>query len=71
MPIIRTAPDHGTYFEMAGRDEADPRSMRAAIFTAVDIWRRRRDWEELQDGRLEERPQEEDRRERPGKPQIA
>ena len=71
MPVIRTAPDHGTAFEMAGRDEADPRSMRAAIFTAIDIWNHRKDWETLQEGKLEERPQEEDRRERPGKPQIA
>jgi len=71
MPVIRTAPDHGTAFEMAGRDEADPRSMRAAIFTAIDIWNHRRAWEALQAGKLEERPQEEDRRERPGKPQIA
>ena len=55
LPVVRTSPDHGTAFEMAGRDEADPRSMRAAIFTAVDIFRNRMAWEKLQAGKMEER----------------
>lgn len=72
LPVVRTSPDHGTAFEMAGRDEADPRSMRAAIFTAIDIFRNRQEWEELQAGKMPERKIEEnERRERPGKPQIA
>ena len=72
LPVVRTSPDHGTAFEMAGRDEADPRSMRAAIFTAIDIFRNRQAWEELQAGKMPERKIEEnERRERPGKPQIA
>lgn len=72
LPIVRTSPDHGTAFEMAGRDEADPRSMRAAIFTAVDIFRNRMAWEKLQAGKMEERHLDiPDRRERNGKPQIA
>lgn len=66
LPVIRTSPDHGTAFEMAGRDEADPRSMRAAIFTAIDIFRSRRAWEELQQGKMP--PFEFEKRERPGKP---
>lgn len=72
LPVVRTSPDHGTAFEMAGRDEADPRSMRAAIFQAIDIFRNRMDWQNLQDGKMEERHLEgAERRERPGKPQIA
>ncbi|MCQ2182613.1 MAG: 4-hydroxythreonine-4-phosphate dehydrogenase PdxA [Bacteroidales bacterium] len=72
LPIVRTSPDHGTAFEMAGRDEADPRSMRAAIFQAIDIFRNRIDWKNLQDGKMEERHLEgAERRERPGRPQIA
>ena len=31
LPIIRTSPDHGTAFEIAGKNIADPRSMIAAI----------------------------------------
>lgn len=71
LPVVRTAPDHGTAFEMAGRDEADPRSMRAAIYTAIDIYKNRLAWKALQDGKMSERKQEEERNERPGKPQIA
>ena len=71
LPVIRTSPDHGTAFEMAGRDEADPRSMRAAIFTAIDIYRNRKAWEDLQAGKMERSNYPEDHRERNGKPQIA
>jgi len=71
LPVIRTSPDHGTAFEKAGRDEADPRSMRAAIFTAIDIYFNRCDWQDLQNGKMVERPQDNERKERPGKPQIA
>lgn len=71
LPVIRTSPDHGTAFEMAGRDEADPLSMRAAIFTAIDIYRNRQAWKELQEGKLTITVHEEERKERPGRPQIA
>lgn len=72
LPVIRTSPDHGTAFEMAGRDEADPRSMRAAIFTAIDIFRNRQSWKDLQASRMPERKIENsDKHDRPGKPQIA
>lgn len=41
LPIIRTSPDHGTGFDIAGKDEADSSSFRYAIFKAVDIFRSR------------------------------
>lgn len=41
LPVVRTSPDHGTAYEMSGRDEADPQSMRSAIFAAIDIFRNR------------------------------
>lgn len=53
LPIIRTSPDHGTAFEMSGKDRADSRSMRAAIFTAIDIYRNRLEWDRLQAHKLE------------------
>jgi 4-hydroxythreonine-4-phosphate dehydrogenase len=31
LPIVRTAPDHGTAFDIAGQDRADPRAMASAI----------------------------------------
>ena len=37
LPIVRTAPDHGTAFDIAGLDRADPRPMAAAIRMAAEI----------------------------------
>lgn len=71
LPVVRTSPDHGTAFEMAGRDEADPLSMRAAIFTAIDIFRKRQAYKHLQEGKMEVRNIHEDRPQKPGRPQIA
>jgi 4-hydroxythreonine-4-phosphate dehydrogenase len=41
LPIIRTSPDHGTAFNIAGDGKASPGSMRAAVYLAVDVARRR------------------------------
>lgn len=37
LPIIRTSPDHGTAFDIAGQDKAKPESMIAAIETAIEL----------------------------------
>ncbi len=37
LPIIRTSPDHGTAFDIAGRNKADASSMIAAINLALDL----------------------------------
>jgi 4-hydroxythreonine-4-phosphate dehydrogenase len=42
LPVIRTSPDHGTAFDIAGRDMADPASFREAVFAAIDLLRHRR-----------------------------
>ena len=39
--IVRTSPDHGTAFDIAGKGIADEQSMRNAIYEAIDIVRRR------------------------------
>jgi 4-phospho-D-threonate 3-dehydrogenase / 4-phospho-D-erythronate 3-dehydrogenase len=41
LPIIRTSPDHGTAFDIVGRNRANPGSMRAALEMAVDLAIRR------------------------------
>ena len=41
LPRIRTSPDHGTAYDIAGTGKADESSMRAAVFAAVDIFKRR------------------------------
>jgi 4-hydroxythreonine-4-phosphate dehydrogenase len=40
LPIVRTSPDHGTAFDIAGQDKADPGAMIAAIRTAGECARR-------------------------------
>ena len=52
LPIVRTSPDHGTAYEMAGRDLADPRSMIAAIYAAIDIYNRRAEYDDLVENRM-------------------
>ena len=42
--IVRTSPDHGTAFDIAGKGIADAQSMRNAIYEAIDIVRRRSDY---------------------------
>jgi len=46
LPGVRTSPDHGTAFDIAGKNKADESSFLAAIFECVDIIRRRSDYEE-------------------------
>ncbi len=41
LPIVRTSPDHGTAFNIAGQGKASPASMRSAIYLALDIVRQR------------------------------
>lgn len=46
LPFIRTSPDHGTGYDIAGTGEASEESLRSAIYAAIDIWRNRRRDEE-------------------------
>lgn len=41
LPVIRTSPDHGTAYAIAGKNLADEKSMRQAIYSAVDIFKTR------------------------------
>jgi len=47
LPAIRTSPDHGTAFDLAGKNEADPSSFLQAMFMAIDIFRNRKEYYEL------------------------
>ncbi|MGA2266091.1 MAG: 4-hydroxythreonine-4-phosphate dehydrogenase PdxA [Phycisphaerae bacterium] len=37
LPIVRTSPDHGTAFDIAGKNKADSSSMMAAVNLAIDL----------------------------------
>ena len=41
LPIVRTSPDHGTGYDIAGQGIANETSMRQAIYTAIDVYRNR------------------------------
>ncbi|MCM1521618.1 MAG: 4-hydroxythreonine-4-phosphate dehydrogenase PdxA [Muribaculaceae bacterium] len=41
LPYVRTSPDHGTAYDIAGRGDADPQSLREAIYAAIDIYHNR------------------------------
>ena len=42
LPLIRTSPDHGTAYDIVGKNEASPTSFRNALYLALDIVERRR-----------------------------
>ena len=42
LPIIRTSPDHGTAFDIAGKNMASADSFRQALYMAIDIYRNRK-----------------------------
>lgn len=45
LPFVRTSPDHGTGFDIAGKGEASEESMREAIYMAIDVFRHRNDYD--------------------------
>ena len=54
LPIIRTSPDHGTAYNIAGKNEADPASMRNALYLALDLIRIRKENQELNANKMQE-----------------
>lgn len=47
LPIVRTSPDHGTGFDIAGQGKASEQSMREALYAAIDIARNRERYKEM------------------------
>ncbi len=47
LPIVRTAPAHGTAYELAGKNEAHPHSFRKAIYLACDLYHNRQSYKEM------------------------
>jgi 4-hydroxythreonine-4-phosphate dehydrogenase len=46
LPSVRTSPDHGVAFDIAGKNKADASSFVAAVFECIDIINRRNEYEE-------------------------
>lgn len=53
---VRTSPDHGPAFDLAGKNVADPTSFIHALYAAIDIYRRRRENQELFDDAMDKHP---------------
>lgn len=50
---VRTSPDHGTAYEIAGKNQADHSSFKEAVFTALAIFRKRREFKQLTKNQLQ------------------
>lgn len=53
---IRTSPDHGTAYEIAGKNKADYNSFKEAVFTAMNIFRKRTIYQEIAKNPLKKQP---------------
>jgi 4-hydroxythreonine-4-phosphate dehydrogenase len=49
---VRTSPDHGTAFEIAGKGLANPNSFREALYLAIDIYYKRNEYQQLTENPL-------------------
>jgi len=61
LPVIRTSPDHGTGYDIAGKNKASEQSFREAIFAALRIAKRRKEQEQLTENPLKIRKLTKDR----------
>ena len=55
LPFIRTSPDHGVAYDIAGKNVADEQSFTEAIFTAIKVFKNRSEYSELMTNRLQPR----------------
>jgi 4-hydroxythreonine-4-phosphate dehydrogenase len=58
LPIVRTSPDHGTAFDITGKDRASEQSMRSAIYLAMDVFKDRKRFREITSNPLQSTPRE-------------
>ena len=71
LPIVRTSPDHGTAFDLAGENKANPQSMMSAIYLATDVCRNRELYDQMRANPLKVKEFDTQQKEKPGKPVIA
>ena len=56
LPVVRTSPDHGTAYDIAGKNLADPSSLLQAIYLAIDVTQNRTEAKELAKNALRPKP---------------
>lgn len=60
LPFIRTSPDHGVAYDIAGKNKADENSFEEAVFTAIKIFKNRSEYQELIANRLQKKRRNDD-----------
>ncbi len=65
LPVIRTSPDHGTAFDIAGQNIADTASFQEAVFQAIDLLQQRKNYmlytsNPIRKGRIEKEKEDQD-----------
>ena len=53
---VRTSPDHGTAFEIAGKNKADNGSFKEAVFSGLKIFKNRKQYFEITKNPLKKQP---------------
>lgn len=61
LPIVRTSPDHGTAYDIAGKNVASEESFRKAVYTAIDIHKARKHYTKASANPLVITPKKRDR----------
>jgi len=61
LPVIRTSPDHGTAYDIAGKNIADESSFRNAIYMACDIFNQRNEFKGIMSNPLKSTPTRKER----------
>lgn len=59
LDIVRTSPDHGTAFDIAGKNQAQESSFRQAVYAACDVFKKRQEWQRLNSNPLKISPKKE------------
>ncbi|MCE2712948.1 MAG: 4-hydroxythreonine-4-phosphate dehydrogenase PdxA [Cryomorphaceae bacterium] len=61
LPIVRTSPDHGTAFDIVGKNSASENSLRQAIYLSLDVYRTRKFVRDIHLNPLQSSPKEKKR----------
>lgn len=52
LPFIRTSPDHGTAYDVVGTNSANEQSFRKALYLAIDMYRARVEYKDLEENSI-------------------
>ncbi|HMN05555.1 MAG TPA: 4-hydroxythreonine-4-phosphate dehydrogenase PdxA [Flavobacteriales bacterium] len=64
LPVVRTSPDHGTAYDIAGKGVADEGSFRHAVWLACDILKHREAYKEMTANPLQPQKREKEKKEK-------